>query len=118
MTFEEFSTKTSRTMADLHDTEKNINHTLFGMVTELGEITDLFKKKMAYGKLFSQEQLMDETGDLLFYLSEFIRFNKMDISVILQKNCDKLKIRFPEKFDSERAISPDKDTEMEIFIKE
>jgi len=115
MTFEEFSTMTSRTMADLHDTEKNVNHALFGMVTELGEITDLFKKKLAYNKYFSQEQLIDETGDLLFYLSEFIRFNKMDIGVILQKNCDKLRVRFPDKFDSARAISPDKNEEMKVF---
>lgn len=115
MTFKDFSESTKRTMVDLKDSDKNIYHALFGMQTELGEITDLYKKKLAYNKHFSKEQLMDEVGDLLFYISEFLRFTNLDIETILQKNSDKLKVRFPEKFEEARAVSPNKEEEMKVF---
>lgn len=115
MTFEDYMKTTPRTMVSLGTNEKDIQHCLYGMITELAEIVDLYKKDMAYGKKFPVERLEDETGDLLFYLSNFIQYAKLDVGRICDKNFEKLLIRFPEGFESEKAISPNKVEEMKVF---
>ena len=117
MTFEEFMKTTPRTIKLLGDNEKDIQHSLYGMLTELAEVIDLYKKKLAYGKNFSIEQLEDETGDLFYYLSAFIHAAKLDPSRILDKNFEKLLIRFPDGFDAQKAINPNKAAEMTVFSK-
>ena len=43
-------------------------HAILGIATESGELTDLFKKWTFYGKRFTAEQVIEEMGDLLWYL--------------------------------------------------
>ena len=117
MTFEEFMKTTPRTIKLLGNNEKDIQHSLYGMITELAEIIDLYKKNLAYGKSFSMEQVEDETGDLFYYLSAFIHAAKLDPARILDKNFEKLLIRFPEGFDAQKAINPDKAAEFNVFSK-
>ena len=42
-------------------------HAQIGMVTELGELGDLLKRELAYGKEFDRVNLMEECGDFLWY---------------------------------------------------
>lgn len=42
-------------------------HAQIGMVTELGELGDLLKRELAYGKEFDRINLMEECGDFLWY---------------------------------------------------
>lgn len=115
MTFEEYMKTTPRTMASLGNTDLDITHALFGIVTESAEIVDLYKKKLAYNKPFSLEKVEDELGDLFFYISSFMHFAKLNPSDIFRKNFEKLMIRFPEGFVEEKAMNPDKISEMRVF---
>jgi NTP pyrophosphatase (non-canonical NTP hydrolase) len=117
MTFEEFMKTTPRTIKLLGDNEKDIQHSLYGMITELAEVIDLYKKNLAYGKNFSIEQLEDETGDLFYYLSSFLHAAKLDPSRVMQKNFEKLLVRFPEGFEANKAINPNKAAEFNVFSK-
>lgn len=117
MTFEEYMKTTPRTLKQLGDNEKDIQHALYGMITELAEVIDLYKKQLAYGKNFSIDQLEDETGDICFYLSAFLHAAKLDPGRIFQKNFEKLLIRFPEGFEATKAINPNKAAEMNVFSK-
>lgn len=47
---------------------KQLVHAQIGMVTELGELGDLLKRELAYGKEFDRINLMEECGDFLWYL--------------------------------------------------
>lgn len=42
-------------------------HAQVGMLTEIGELGDLFKKEFAYGKPFDAVNLLEECGDLMWY---------------------------------------------------
>lgn len=115
MTFEEYMKTTPRTMASLGNPDLDIQHCLYGMITESAEIIDLYKKRLAYNKPLSMEQVEDELGDLFFYISSFMHFAKLNPSDVFRKNFEKLMIRFPEGFSEEKAINPNKVSEMEVF---
>ena len=44
-----------------------LEHAQVGMVTELGELGDLLKRKLAYGKPFDSVNLLEECGDWFWY---------------------------------------------------
>jgi NTP pyrophosphatase (non-canonical NTP hydrolase) len=47
--------------------EKQEEHALLGMVSEAGELADLYKRQLAYGKDFDKVNLLEECGDWLWY---------------------------------------------------
>ncbi len=108
MELKEYMIQSQRTVNPLENNDLDTQHALLGMITEVAEIADLYKKKMAYNKYFSKEQLTDELGDLMFYISAFCNAAKLDMPTVLEKNIQKLMVRYPDGFDSDRAISPNK----------
>lgn len=106
---------TANTCADLGSEEANNTHMLFGMLTEIGELIDIFKKKMAYGKGVDWVNVKEELGDILFYASSFCRMNGFDLENILKTNMAKLEERYPEKFTEYHAKNRDLDKEREIL---
>ena len=45
-----------------------MEHACIGMLGELGELVDIFKRKVAYNKPLNREHLLEELGDFRFYL--------------------------------------------------
>jgi NTP pyrophosphatase (non-canonical NTP hydrolase) len=91
---------------------------LFGMTTEIGELTDQFKKHLAYGKSIDWINVKEEIGDLMWYVSEFCNQHQFDLEEILATNIEKLQTRFPEKFDSDYAINRNLTAERQILESE
>lgn len=79
-------------------------HMVLGMVTEVAEIADVFKKDMAYGKPIDWVNVGEEIGDLMFYVVNFCRINGIVLEHELQKNVNKLLVRYPVEFTGEQAI--------------
>ena len=48
--------------------DKQIVHAQIGMLTELGELGDLIKREFVYGKEFDRINLLEEVGDIFWYL--------------------------------------------------
>ena len=73
MTLKEYQTHTTRTNAPLENSYRDMTalHMLMGMMTEVGELTDQFKKNLAYGKDIDWVNVKEEIGDLMWYVSEF-----------------------------------------------
>lgn len=44
-----------------------VQHALIGMITELGELGDIFKREFVYGKAVDSVNVMEECGDFLWY---------------------------------------------------
>lgn len=107
MTIKEYQKQTSRTNAPIGDRYDGMLtlHMLMGMMTEVGELTDQFKKNLAYGKDIDWVNVKEELGDLMWYISEFANHYQYDLEEILEINISKLRERFPEKFTSENAIN-------------
>jgi len=115
MQIKEYVTLSERTCAKLDNQVLDTFHMLSGMMTELGELTDPFKKQLAYNKPVDFINVQEELGDMMWYIANFCRINNFDLEKILQNNIDKLKARYPEKFTVEDAINRNLDKERKIL---
>lgn len=86
-------------------------HVGMGMVTEAGEIMDQLKKHIVYGRPLDVVNIKEELGDELWYVMLGCIAMEIDFIELLVKNMDKLRVRYPDKFDFERQINRDLDAE-------
>jgi len=99
----------------LFHTDVDLLHAGMGVTTEAGEFLDTIKKYVYYGKDLDQTNLIEEIGDIFYYLA--IACNALDISFeqVMEKNIEKLKARYGEKFTEEKAINRNITNEREIL---
>jgi NTP pyrophosphatase (non-canonical NTP hydrolase) len=117
MELDDYVKWTENTCAKLETKQEDIFHMLFGITTEVGELTDIFKKALAYGKVIDWINVDEELGDLMFYIASFCRINNISLNNIINKNVAKLEGRYPEKFSEYRALNRDLEKEREILEK-
>lgn len=108
----------SSAIADRISTKTSIRtiHGIFGLITELGELTDVLKKYTFYGKPISEEDLVnlqEEIGDLMWYIAEICNANSWELDKIMYSNVEKLRKRFPDKFSEHHALNRDLASEVE-----
>ena len=115
MNLNEYSDWTKNTCAKLANKDLDNYHMLFGMSTEIGELQDIFKKKMAYNKDMDWVNVKEEIGDLMFYVASFCRINGFDLDNIIATNVSKLEYRYPEKFTQKSAKNRDLKGERNIL---
>lgn len=80
-------------------------HATLGCVTEAGELADIMKKSIFYGKSASIMEIKEELGDQLWYIGVMIDELGSSFEEIMEMNIAKLKIRYPEKFTSAAALN-------------
>lgn len=116
MTFEEYRKEVELFRAPLKTQGLDIIHMLMGIHTELGELMDIYKKKLAYNKEIDTTNVLEEAGDLLFYTGGLLNVLKLETSTVLERNIEKLSARYPGKvFSAEKALNRDLDTERKIL---
>lgn len=74
-----------------------------GLAGEAGEVSDIIKKWIFHQKELDTEHLKKEIGDVMWYVAMICESMEFDLDEILQMNIDKLKARYPEGFDTEKA---------------
>ena len=79
-----------------------LNNAAFGLVGEAGEFADLVEKALFQGQ-HDHEKLVDELGDLCWYLAAACTALGIDLETVMQRNIDKLKKRYPDGFSSEAS---------------
>jgi NTP pyrophosphatase (non-canonical NTP hydrolase) len=82
----------------------DILHAAIGIATEAGELLDPFKKCMFYGKPLDFVNLDEEVGDILWYIAIYAEARGTSILALAERNNRKLKVRYPEKFSTEKAV--------------
>lgn len=117
MNFKEYIKEAERTSADLGDKRLDNLHYILGMVTEVGELADAFKKELAYGKPIDWVNAKEELFDIMWYVANFCRINDIDFEKGLDTNMEKLRVRYPEKFTEKDAINRNLEKEREILEK-
>lgn len=76
---------------------------LFGLSGEAGELTDMIKKWIFHEKELDEDHAKKELGDVMWYAAMICESFGWSLDEIMQMNIDKLKKRYPEGFDTERA---------------
>jgi NTP pyrophosphatase (non-canonical NTP hydrolase) len=90
-----------------------IEHSIIGIASEAGELMDVVKKCKIYGKDLDRVNLIEEMGDIMWYLA--LASDELGISFeeIWEKNIAKLKTRYPEKYSLDNAMNRNLDEERE-----
>lgn len=102
MTMNDYQKAARRTQREDMTPEQKLMHALHGMTSEVGEIHGVFQKSYQ-GHPLSKEKLIDETGDLLWFVAELCDALDIDLADVARANLDKLWRRYPEGFDSVRS---------------
>jgi len=90
--------------APMANKDHDLLHAVLGLVTEAGELADVIKKNHAYGKAIDRVNLMEEAGDVLWYISLISRALSTDMEALAFMNVQKLSKRYPEKFSVKSAL--------------
>lgn len=113
--YQEAALRTKNTVYYKIDNE-DLVHGIQGIATEAGELLDLVKKYHAYGKEFSREKIIDETGDVLWYVALLLKSVGSTFDEAMTRNITKLRTRFPDKFSEELAINKDVAKEIKVMF--
>jgi len=71
-----------------------LNHAVLGVAGESGELVDAVKKHLVYGKPLDRANIIEELGDLRFYIQAMQNVLGITESEVLQANADKLSKRY------------------------
>lgn len=74
-----------------------------GLSGEVGEFNDMIKKWIFHEKPLDIDHAKKEAGDICWYLAMLCESFGWNLEEIMQMNVDKLKARYPEGFDIDRA---------------
>lgn len=94
-----------------------IEHAIFGLVTEAGELMDEMKKAKIYGKEIDVINLVEEAGDIMWYLALLSDELNVPFEEIWDKNIKKLRARYPEKYIQGNALARNLKRERKVLEK-
>lgn len=116
-TLKQFQTMTDALMTTKrHDIDPIIEHSIDGIVTEAGELADAAKRVKWYGTELDTVNVLEECGDLLFYLDKLIRGCGSNFNEVMEMNMKKLAKRYKDhKFTKKQAVKRDTDKEREVL---
>lgn len=69
-----------------------------GIAGESGEIVDIIKKTIFQGHRLSVEDIIEEVGDLMWYITALCSTLDISLEKVLDANMDKLSKRYPNGF--------------------
>jgi NTP pyrophosphatase (non-canonical NTP hydrolase) len=78
-------------------------HAALGICGEAGELADAIKRHVIYGKDLDLKNVIEELGDLRFYLQAVANLVKIPEHTILQENGNKLSERYKKLQYSDQA---------------
>lgn len=92
-------------------------HAALGIISESAELLEAIVNSFLYNKPMDMVNLSEEFGDNLWYVALGLRTTGETFESVTFRNLEKLKIRFPDKFSTEKAMNRDLDAEHEVLSK-
>jgi NTP pyrophosphatase (non-canonical NTP hydrolase) len=68
-------------------------HAVLGLNGEVGELTDLIKKSVVYGRPWDNEKILSELGDVIHYYMRVAHLLNHSLPTIMEANKQKLDAR-------------------------
>lgn len=105
LTTDGFAEHVSRLFVKPTDPTGRMVHAAMGVSGEAGELIDAIKKTWIYGKPLDRENVLEESGDLLFYLQALLTECGFTLDDAMQHNVVKLAKRYPTGYSDSAAIA-------------
>lgn len=99
----EYQRLASRTIRSDMDKSSMEYHAVFGMNSEAGEIAGIYQKRFQ-GHSDTDEHLLKEAGDLLWFVAELCTAKGVTLSSVMETNIEKLRNRYPAGFSAENSL--------------
>ena len=84
--------------------KSRLAHWSMGLAGEAGEVIDHLKKHLYHGHSLDKEHVMEELGDVCWYLATLAAELDIDFDSVLAANLRKLAARYPEGFSEKASI--------------
>jgi NTP pyrophosphatase (non-canonical NTP hydrolase) len=85
--------------------QAHLLHMLIGISGEVGELTDAIKKSIIYGKPLDRENVVEEIGDVFFYMEGLMQGLDISGKECIEANISKLSVRYAAgKYSNEQAV--------------
>ena len=78
----------------MFDPKLDMIHAAIGISGEAGELLDAVKKHWVYNKPLDRENVVEELGDLRFYIQAMMNLLHISEQEVLQGNANKLSVRY------------------------
>lgn len=105
MTANEYQVLAMKTLnKDLDEREILINGVM-GLCGESGEVIDIVKKHISQGHPLNKDKIVEELGDVLWYIAELATILNVTIEDIMKYNINKLSQRYEGGFTVEQSIN-------------
>jgi len=98
---DEYQIQCQRTFGVHPDSWDAINNCLLGLAGEAGELIELFKKYKYHNHTLDYSKVIKEAGDVYYYLATLCYHLGMPLSDVAERNIEKLRARYPDRFDPE-----------------
>lgn len=82
-------------LPSLDNSKLSVLHAAIGISGESGELLDAVKKHVMYNKPLDVPNVVEELGDLYFYMEALEQVLGLSKEDILQHNINKLSVRYP-----------------------
>ena len=105
MTFDEYQLAMRRTAGPAYAQQGALELSALGMCGESGEFADLVKKHIFHGHPLPTAKLIEELGDVLWYVARACDTLGVTLDSVAFWNINKLCQRYPEGFSNERSIN-------------
>jgi NTP pyrophosphatase (non-canonical NTP hydrolase) len=84
--------------------EAHLVHMAMGVSGEAGELLDAIKKSTIYRKPLDKENIIEECGDILFFVQGILNYYSLDITDAIYENRKKLSLRYSKgEYSNEQA---------------
>lgn len=74
-----------------------------GLAGEAGEVADIVKKVVFHRHDYNREKLVDELGDVMWYVAAICSTMNIPLSEVLDRNVAKLRQRYEKSYNSEES---------------
>ena len=94
----------SRRTLHMNDNQNlTVSNLAMGLAGESGEVVDYLKKIYHHGHILNKQKIMDELGDVLWYVSSLAYVHDIDLEEVAEYNIEKLEKRYPSGFSHEKS---------------
>jgi NTP pyrophosphatase (non-canonical NTP hydrolase) len=105
----------SKPLARMNTHVMRMLHAAMGISTEAGELHDQFKRHIYYGTDLDVANIVEELGDLLFYMTMLTDELHITMDDVRDANSKKLYLRYAGKFSEGKATERDLKAEYEAL---
>lgn len=84
---------------------RQLDNGLKGLCGETGECMDLLKKHEHQGHPLHRDKLIEELGDVMWYIAEAASSLNVSLEEVAKRNIDKLRKRYPDGFEVDKSVN-------------